>query len=230
MQGQPIVTLLQLAPLTWLALDNMADWLHVIASSNNRREFARVLARERAAAHPDGERVKRQMEGPHKTESRKGTKASERKPSENDSEEELQPPSPIQIAPEGALVPDFDFPDPKELRRIESDTQNRLKAILEVAGVTGLSQIDARTFQDPEILRKLTNRFVDCPYTRVVTWLSYDGYPLETQFPWVSMWWGKAASVLHGVWSYWAARWPAIVEKSAAKQLYNLQNLVIFQA
>ena len=71
-----------------------------------------------------------------------------------------QPPSPIHIAPEAALVPEFDFPDPQELRRIESDTQSRLKAILEVAGVTGLSQIDAQTFQDPEILRKLTNRLV----------------------------------------------------------------------
>ena len=93
-------------------------------------------------------------------ENRKAAKSSERKSTENDSEEELQPPSPIHIAPEAALVPDFDFPDPQELRRIESDTQSRLKAILEVAGVTGLSQIDAQTFQDPEILRKLTNRLV----------------------------------------------------------------------
>jgi len=97
------------------------------------------------------------MESAQKAENRKAAKYSERKSTENDSEEELQPPSPIHIAPEAALVPDFDFPDPQELRRIESDTQSRLKAILEVAGVTGLSQIDAQTFQDPEILRKLTN-------------------------------------------------------------------------
>ena len=106
------------------------------------------------------------MEAAQKAEGRKAAKPGERKSNENDSDEELEPPSPIHIAPEGALVPDFDFPDPQELRRIESDTQNRLKAILEVAGVTGLSQIDARTFQDPEILRKLTNRYV---YTMLVT-------------------------------------------------------------
>jgi len=100
------------------------------------------------------------MESAQKAENRKAAKSSERKSTENDSEEELQPPSPIHIAPEAALVPEFDFPDPQELRRIESDTQSRLKAILEVAGVTGLSQIDAQTFQDPEILRKLTNRLV----------------------------------------------------------------------
>ncbi len=82
------------------------------------------------------------------------------KSTENDSEEEIEPPSPVHISPEEALAPDFEFPDAQELRRIESVTQNRLKAILEVAGVTGLSQLDPRSFQDPEILRKLTNRFV----------------------------------------------------------------------
>ena len=69
------------------------------------------------------------------------------------------------------MVPDFDFADPQELQRIESDTQSRLKAILEVAGVTGLSQIDARTFQDPEILRKLTNRLVYFDGHVVVIWM-----------------------------------------------------------
>ena len=104
------------------------------------------------------------MESAQKTGTRKGSKASEKTASENDSDEELEPPSPIHIAPEGALVPELDFSNSQELRRIESDTQNRLRAILEVAGVTGLSQIDARTFQDPEILRKLTNRLVYSPY------------------------------------------------------------------
>ncbi len=96
------------------------------------------------------------MESPKKAETRRASHTRQRKTSQNDSEDELQPPSPIDIATE----PDFNFPDAQELRRIESDTHNRLKAILEVAGVTGLSQIDARTFQDPEILRKLTNRLV----------------------------------------------------------------------
>ena len=83
----------------------------------------------------------------------------ERQGSALNSEEEMAPPSPIHIVPEAAMAGDFQFPDPQELRKIEWDTQNRLKAILEVAGVTGLSQIDAQTFQDPEILRKLTNRY-----------------------------------------------------------------------
>lgn len=109
------------------------------------------------------------MESPQKADVSKSAKPGKRKSSESESDEDLEPPSPIQIAPEAAMTPEFDFPDPHELRRIESDTQNRLKAILEVAGVTGLSQIDARTFQDPEILRKLTNRFADPRYSTVVT-------------------------------------------------------------
>ena len=100
------------------------------------------------------------MESPRKAETKKALHSRPRKDSQNDSEDELQPPSPIDIATEPALSPDFGFPDAQELRKIETDTHNRLKAILEVAGVTGLSQIDARTFQDPEILRKLTNRSV----------------------------------------------------------------------
>ena len=75
-------------------------------------------------------------------------------------ERDVTPPSPIRLGTEAGVGGEFDLPDPQELRKIESDTQSRLKAILEVAGVTGLSQIDAQTFQDPEILRKLTNRFV----------------------------------------------------------------------
>ena len=105
------------------------------------------------------------MEIAQKADASKAAKPGKRKPSESESEEDLEPPSPIQIAPEAAMAPQFDFPDPQELRRIESDTHNRLKAILQVAGVTGLSQIDARTFQDPEILRKLTNRFADPLYS-----------------------------------------------------------------
>ena len=100
------------------------------------------------------------METTSKAETRTAGSSRERKDSQNQSEDELQPPSPIHIASEAALASEFEFPDALELRRIESDTQNRLKAILEVAGVTGLSKIDARTFQDPEILRKLTNRLV----------------------------------------------------------------------
>lgn len=42
-------------------------------------------------------------------------------------------------------------------QQMDAETQSRLKAFLEVAGVK-LSHVDARTFQDPEILRKLTNR------------------------------------------------------------------------
>lgn len=84
-------------------------------------------------------------------------KQKRKKPCENNSEEELAPPSPIQIGTEEAYSPEFDFPDPQDLRRMDPETQSRLKAFLDVAGVK-LSHVDARTFQDPEILRKLTNR------------------------------------------------------------------------
>lgn len=111
------------------------------------------------------------MESHSKTDTRKGTASKEKKAALAESEEEVEPLSPIHIGSEAPLPSEFEFPDALELRKIESDTQNRLKAILEVAGVTGLSQIDARTFQDPEILRKLTNRsvlksvFYDCHMT-----------------------------------------------------------------
>ena len=98
------------------------------------------------------------MESPSKAETKKGAPVKPRGEGHNESDEDVTPPGPIDIASE---PPDFGFPDAQELRRIESDTQNRLKAILEVAGVTGLTEIDARTFQDPEILRKLTNRYVN---------------------------------------------------------------------
>lgn len=100
------------------------------------------------------------MESPSKAETRMGTAEKPGRGGQNESDEDITPPSPIHIASEPSLASEFGFPDAQELRRIESDTQNRLKAILEVAGVTGLTEIDARTFQDPEILRKLTNRFV----------------------------------------------------------------------
>lgn len=100
------------------------------------------------------------MESPSKAETKKGPAEKPRQASQNESDEDVTPPSPIHIASEPSLASEFGFPDAQELRRIESDTQNRLKAILEVAGVTGLTEIDARTFQDPEILRKLTNRLV----------------------------------------------------------------------
>lgn len=100
------------------------------------------------------------MDPAQKAETRKADEPPAREGGGQESEEEIAPPSPIHIVPEAAMAGDFEFPDPQELRKIEWDTQNRLKAILEVAGVTGLSQIDAQTFQDPEILRKLTNRYV----------------------------------------------------------------------
>ena len=52
---------------------------------------------------------------------------------------------------------DSDPREPQDIQHIDAETQSRLKAFLEVAGVK-LSHVDARTFQDPEILRKLTNR------------------------------------------------------------------------
>ena len=89
-----------------------------------------------------------------------GRRAERPRDAEREGERDVTPPSPIRLANEAGVTGEFELPDPQELRKIESDTQSRLKAILEVAGVTGLSQIDAQTFQDPEILRKLTNRFV----------------------------------------------------------------------
>lgn len=105
------------------------------------------------------------MEGHSKSDTRKSGTPKEKRTALVESEEESEPLSPINVGSEAPLPSEFEFPDTLELRKIESDTQNRLKAILEVAGVTGLSQIDARTFQDPEILRKLTNRSVPVPYS-----------------------------------------------------------------
>lgn len=109
------------------------------------------------------------MESHSKTETRKGTAPKEKRAALAESEEDIEPLSPIQIGSEAPLPSEFEFPDALELKKMGSDTQNRLKAILEVAGVTGLSQIDARTFQDPEILRKLTNRLVPIPYSVLIT-------------------------------------------------------------
>lgn len=120
------------------------------------------------------------MESPSKAESKKGVADKPRGEGQNESDEDITPPSPIHIASEPSLASEFGFPDAQELRRIESDTQNRLKAILEVAGVTGLTEIDARTFQDPEILRKLTNRFGHFPY--ISSHVTRGA--LETSSPW----------------------------------------------
>lgn len=100
------------------------------------------------------------MEHADKAETKRAERPRPRGEREQTSDDDVTPPDPIHIATEAEMARDFELPDPEELRKIESDTQSRLKAILEVAGVTGLSQIDAQTFQDPEILRKLTNRYV----------------------------------------------------------------------
>ena len=119
------------------------------------------------------------METADKPDTRRADEPRERGEGGHASEDDVAPPSPIQIATEAGMAGDFELPDPKELRKIESDTQSRLKAILEVAGVTGLSQIDAQTFQDPEILRKLTNRYVYLGPLAVshvtVTWMVVHG-------------------------------------------------------
>lgn len=100
------------------------------------------------------------MEGAVNSRDGSHLKQGEERLSDNESDEEdPEPPSPIQVGSERALTPDVDFPDPQELRKMDAETQSRLKAFLEVAGVK-LSHVDARTFQDPEILRKLTNRCV----------------------------------------------------------------------
>ncbi len=100
------------------------------------------------------------MESPKKGENKDGRARIPDKEAQNDSEDDVTPPSPIQIASEPALASEFGVADAGEGKRMAIENQNRLKTILEVAGVTGLTDIDARTFQDPEILRKLTNRYV----------------------------------------------------------------------
>lgn len=61
---------------------------------------------------------------------------------------------------EGTLEPpatdEAKLSDQQGMQQMDLETQNRLRAFLEVAGVK-LSHVDTRTFQDPEILRKLTN-------------------------------------------------------------------------
>lgn len=128
---------------------------------------AQVHDREAAREVVERDSLRPSMEPADKAEKRKADRPRERGEGEQESEDGVAPPSPIQIATEAGVAGDFELPDPQELRKIESDTQSRLKAILEVAGVTGLSQIDAQTFQDPEILRKLTNRCVSLDPFRV---------------------------------------------------------------
>lgn len=123
--------------------------------SGNYSPFGQQTRRLRTNTERDEPRAR--MERADKAE---GRRAERPRDAEREGERDVTPPSPIRLANEAGVAGEFELPDPQELRKIESDTQSRLKAILEVAGVTGLSQIDAQTFQDPEILRKLTNRFV----------------------------------------------------------------------
>ena len=60
-------------------------------------------------------------------------------------------------ASDSSLEVETDSKAAQDIQHMDPETQSRLKAFLEVAGVK-LSHVDARTFQDPEILRKLTNR------------------------------------------------------------------------
>lgn len=80
---------------------------------------------------------------------------SETRKSNAPDEEDPQTPSSLQLESRS----DMDFPNARNLQSMDPETESRLRAFLEMAGVK-LSHVDARTFQDPEILRKLTNRFV----------------------------------------------------------------------
>lgn len=97
------------------------------------------------------------MDEKEKAEKAQEASVKKKKARETSKEEDMAPPSPIHIPPEEAYSPELDLPDPQDLRRMDPETRSRLKAFLDVAGVK-LSHLDSRTFQDPEILRKLTNR------------------------------------------------------------------------
>ena len=71
--------------------------------------------------------------------------------SESDSEEKSG-----RLPDEVVTDDDSKCPDQQGVQKMDLETQNRLRAFLEVAGVK-LSHVDTSTFQDPEILRKLTN-------------------------------------------------------------------------
>ena len=101
----------------------------------------------------------KKMECPNTAESKVVKPARPDLEAPNDGEEEPTPPRPIRLASEPAIASVFGAAETAEGKRIVEENQNRLKTILEVAGVTGLSEIDARTFQDPEILRKFTSRY-----------------------------------------------------------------------
>ena len=107
------------------------------------------------------------MDEKEKADRAQETSGKRKKHRETNNEEELAPPSPIQIPPEEAYTPEFDLPDPQDLRRMDPETRSRLKAFLDVAGVK-LSHLDSRTFQDPEILRKLTNRWAIAALKRLI--------------------------------------------------------------
>ena len=114
------------------------------------------------------------MESAQKADKRKADTPRERKSIDLESDEDMEPPSPIQIPSEAALTGDFGQQESHKVGP-EAHNLNPLKALLEVAGVTGL-----RSFQDPDIFRKLTNRFV---YTVCLSHVSHlTGYILETWF------------------------------------------------
>ena len=74
-------------------------------------------------------------------------------------EEDPQPPISLQVESQPPSCANMDFSNMQDIQNMDPETESRLRAFLEVAGVK-LSHVDARTFQDPEILRKLTNRFI----------------------------------------------------------------------
>ena len=97
------------------------------------------------------------MDDDKKKEGLQQNKPSGGKSSERENGEDSQVSGLIKTDSEQVLGSEMDLLDPQDIQHMDPETQTRLKAFLEVAGVK-LSHVDARTFQDPEILRKLTNR------------------------------------------------------------------------
>ena len=72
------------------------------------------------------------------------------------SEEEVCPPSPLQLPNYLLGTPSVESPlNTRELSLVEEETQKRIKLLLE--GTSELSKLDPQTFSDPEILRRLTS-------------------------------------------------------------------------